>query len=99
MLWRQGVEDEPYHLFDRDDPVRSVAEVSQTARCDLLALLAEADVRGRICRDQQRLLDAVGLLAEQCRDSGCWTTKMAFPSDHSRFLYFRDEKRHPAVLA
>jgi hypothetical protein len=41
----------PYYLLDRPDPQRLAIEVSQTARCDHLALLAEADVRGRVCRD------------------------------------------------
>jgi predicted kinase len=89
----------PYHLLDHGDPARRAAEVSQTARCDLLTILAEADVRGRICRDQNRLLDAVALFAEFCREQDCWTAARRFPSDHSRFLYFRDEKRSADVLA
>src|SRR5262249_62275029 len=83
----------PYHLFDKPDPQRAVAEASQTARCDLLALLAEADVRGRVCADKPRLLDNVALFAEYCREEGCLTGPRAFPSDHSRFWYFLEEGR------
>ena len=71
-------------------------EVSQTARCDHLALLAEADVRGRICADQQRLLDNVALFAEYLPRAGLpATSRWPFASDHARFLYFRDERPPP----
>jgi predicted kinase len=109
VLWRLGVpfvpreqvaalvrhHQVPYFLVDQADSQRRAITVSQTARCDLLALLAEADVRGRICPDQQRLLDNVALFAEICREEGCLTGPRRFASDHARFLYFRDERRHP----
>jgi predicted kinase len=84
----------PYHLLERDDAERRAIELSQTARCDHLALLAEADVRGRLCADQQRLLDNVALFMEFCREAGCLTTPRPFSSDHARFLFFRDARRH-----
>ena len=85
ILWRLGVpfavreqiaalvrhHQVPYFLMDRPDARRLAIEVSQTARCDRLALLAEADVRGRVCRDQQRLLDNVALFVEFCREENC----------------------------
>ncbi len=89
----------PYYLIERTDPLRSVAAISQTARCDLLTILAEADVRGRICADQQRLLDNVALFAELCRENDCLTGAYAFASEHARFLYFREERRHPSQPA
>jgi putative nucleotidyltransferase with HDIG domain len=89
----------PYFLIDRPDASRVAVEVSQTTRCDHLAVLAEADVRGRICTDRQRLLDNVALFAEQCREEGCLTAPRPFASDHARFLYFRDPSRHPDAPA
>jgi predicted kinase len=80
----------PYFLLDRDDPQRLCIEVSQSTRCDHLALLAEADVRGRVCADRQRLLDNVALFAEYAREQGCLSAPFPFPSDHSRFLYFTE---------
>src|SRR5436190_1889310 len=73
--------------------------VSVTARCDLLALLAEADARGRVCEDQQRLLDNVALFAELCAEQGCLDRPYPFPSDHARFLYFRRPDRDPDYAA
>lgn len=80
----------PSYLLDREDPLRLCIEVSQSARCDHLALLAEADVLGRVCADQQRLLDNVNLFAEYCQEQGCFSSPYLFPSDHSRFLYFAE---------
>lgn len=107
ILWRMGVPFDrreqvvalvrhhlaPFYLLEKDDPIRVAAEVSQTARCDHLALLAEADARGRICADPARLLENVALFAEFCREHGCLDRPRAFPSDHSRFLYFRKDGR------
>lgn len=89
----------PYHLLDRANAQRLAIEVSQTARCDHLAILAEADVRGRVCADQARLLDNVALFAEFCHEQDCLTAPRRFPSDHSRFLYFQSTGRHPDVPA
>jgi predicted kinase len=89
----------PYYLVDRADARRLAIEVSQTARCDRLALLAEADVCGRVCQDRQRLLDNVALFVELCREEGCLSAPRAFASDHARFLYFRNPHRHPDAPA
>src|SRR5262249_6058724 len=51
----------PFFLIERDDAQRVAAEVSLSARCDLLAIVAEADIRGRVCADLQRVLDNIEL--------------------------------------
>jgi predicted kinase len=86
----------PFYLIDRPDARRAAITVSQTARCDHLAILAEADARGRICRDQRRILDQVALFAEFCAEQGCLRGPRPFASDHSRFLYFRAADRGEA---
>src|SRR5262249_674886 len=60
-----------------------------------LALLAEADARGRRCADKQRILDNLALFTDYCREEGCLDRPRAFASDHARFLYFQDERPHP----
>lgn len=109
ILWRLGVpfaEREavcaivrhhlvPFFLVDSENPRRLAIEVSQTARCDLLALMAEADVRGRVCPDPQKLLDQIALFREHVTEAGCLAGPFEFPTDHARFLYFRDPTRQP----
>ena len=80
----------PLYLAERDDPRRFAIEVSQTARCDHLAILSEADARGRICPDPQKLLNNIALFADICRQAECFNRSYPFPSDHQRFNFFRD---------
>ncbi len=88
----------PNWLLERDDPQRLLAELSQTAPCDLLALLAEADMRGRICADQAQLLERVALFGEYAREQGCWEGPFPFPSPAGRFEFFRKPGRDPQYL-
>jgi len=89
----------PFFLLDKPDARRTLYEVSQTARCDLLALVAEADARGRVCGDRQKLLDNIALFTEYAREHECLSSPRRFPNDHSRFLYFRKEGRDPDYTA
>jgi predicted kinase len=85
----------PFFLVENEDSARKLHEVSQTARCDLLALVAEADAQGRICEDRQRLLDNIELFRELAQEEGCLQNPRRFPSAHTRFLYFRKPGRAP----
>ncbi len=85
----------PFFLIDKPDGRRTLYEVSQSARCDLLALVAEADARGRVCADSQKLLDNISLFRQYAEEHECLKGPRQFPNDHSRFLYFRREGRDP----
>lgn len=89
----------PFFLIDKPDGRRTLYEVSQSTRCDLLALVAEADARGRLCADSQRLLDNISLFTQYAEEHGCLKGPRLFPNDHSRFLYFRREGRDPDYAA
>jgi putative nucleotidyltransferase with HDIG domain len=112
ILWRLGVPFairestcalvrhhlKPFFLADHPDCRRVALELSQTARCDWLAILAESDARGRICQDLQRLLDNIALFADYAREQDCFNHAWLFPSDHARFVYFHDNGRSPDVM-
>jgi putative nucleotidyltransferase with HDIG domain len=85
----------PIWLLDKPNPQQSVIKVSQVVRCDFLALLAEADVRGRQCSDRQELLDKIQLFREFCQENNCLDSPRQFPSAHSRFIYFRKDNGNP----
>jgi predicted kinase len=89
----------PFYLIERDDARKVAAEVSLSARCDLLALVAEADIRGRICADMGRIVDSIELFREFCREEGCFDAPRPFASPHTRVVYFRSDGRHPDVEA
>jgi predicted kinase len=89
----------PFFLIEREDAARVAAEISLATRAELLALVAEADIRGRVCADLRRVLDNIELFREACREEGCYDRPRSFASAHTRFLYFRSEGRHPDVEA
>lgn len=78
----------PFFLFDKPDMTRSVIKASQLVRCDWLAILAEADLRGRICKDHHKILENIMLFREYCREQQCFDQPFQFASAHSRFIYF-----------
>ena len=83
----------PFYLIQRSRPERRMFAISYQTRCDLLAVLATADAKGRTCPDAGRLLENIALFHELAREHQCLTSPKAFASPHSRFLYFRKEER------
>jgi len=81
----------PFWLIEREDAAYQAFRISQSARCDHLSLLAMADGRGRVCQDQEDLLLRVACFREFCAEQDCLQAPRAFPSDHSRFLYFQSQ--------
>ncbi len=90
----------PFFLIENEGIQRTLAEISLQARCDLLAIVAEADLRGRICQDAPKILDNIALFRELCVEEDCVTEPRRFASDHTRVTYFRSSPgsgRHPDV--
>lgn len=87
----------PFYLIERADAQKVAAEVSLACRADLLAMVAEADIRGRVCQDLQKVLDNIELFRAFCAEEGCHDRPRPFASDHTRVVYFRSEGRHPDV--
>lgn len=72
-----------------------VRELSWQVDIPLLAMLAEADMRGRICPDGQRVLDNIALFCELARDERCFGQPRAFADAHTAVSYFRGADVHP----
>src|SRR4029077_6366062 len=89
----------PLWFLEKTLPERAVIEASQTTRLDRLALLAEGDVRGRTCADQQELLERVELFRIFAQEQQCYTSPRTFANAHSRFQYFQSEGRDPTYAA
>src|SRR5262249_27558054 len=87
----------PFFLVDREDARTLALRLSVTGRNDWLALVAEADARGRTCGDQKRILDAVDLFRAYCEEQGCLAGAWPLPSDAARIEYFAsDGARDPS---
>jgi len=82
----------PVRLLDpRHQPEYRVIETSWKSRNDLLSLLAQADMRGRICQDrdaQQRAVETAGMFADFAAELNCLKTPRPFANGLSRFHYF-----------
>lgn len=89
----------PYRLSQRPDAQRLAFTVSQSARCDLLTLMALADVQGRTCADQADILLRVELFREFCREHQCLDGPRAFASPFARYEYFRRPSRDASYAA
>jgi putative nucleotidyltransferase with HDIG domain len=85
----------PLWFWDKLNPEQAVIKASQIIRCDMLAMLAEADVRGRYCDDRKQLFERIDFFREFCLENDCFTQPRSFPSAHSRFIYFHKEHKNP----
>lgn len=76
-------------------PEFTVRQLSWQVDLHLLAMLAEADMRGRICPEPQRTLDAIELFRELAREENCYGQPRAFADAHTALSYFRGANVHP----
>jgi predicted kinase len=89
----------PFWALERPDLDRIVFRASLLARNDDLALLATADILGRICGDADEVCDNIALFQEYCAERGCLDRPRRFASEHARFWYFRTPGRDPDYAA
>lgn len=77
----------PLWVFEKTDPQRALISASLEVNTQWLALLARADVLGRICEDQELLLYKIDCFEEYCREQQCWGAPRAFASATARRHY------------
>jgi predicted kinase len=87
----------PLYFVDRTDPYRAVIEAATTTRLDWASVVAEADVRGRIWGGQSELLDRIAMFQDFAAESKCLHGPYEFPTDHTRFMFFRKPGVSPDV--
>ncbi len=93
-----GVHQVPFFALDgsrRGTPEFLVRELSWQLSIPSLAMLAEADMGGRICADKARALDNIELFRELAREEGCYGTPRPFADAHTAVSYFRGADVHP----
>lgn len=87
----------PSTFLDKPDPQRAILTASMTARCDLLGILAEADMRGRVCVGRDDAVERVALFRDFAAECGCAAAPYPFASGQSRFHYFRTAGVFPTI--
>lgn len=88
----------PLWALEKPNPQKTLLKASFEVNTEWVAILAKADVLGRICQDQADLLYKIALFKELCLENDCWGKPMAFPSALSKFGYFRKEDQSPDYL-
>lgn len=79
----------PLWFHEKENIAKTLIQASLHTPMDWLALVAEADVRGRICADQTKLLERVDFFRMYCYELDCYETPKIFPDNHTRFMYFQ----------
>ena len=59
----------PIWAIKKEDPNKEVINLSLKVNTKLLAILSKADMLGRICSDQQDILDRIELFIELCKEN------------------------------
>lgn len=88
----------PLWLLERRDPLRTIIHASMQVNTALLALLARADVIGRIAADKADLLYRIDCFEEYCREHQCWGTTWPFENEQSRIHFLRKGDAAPGYV-
>ncbi|GAA4316955.1 AAA family ATPase [Mucilaginibacter gynuensis] len=81
----------PLWVFEKPDPAKALIMAAAEVNTQWLALLARADVKGRICNDMDDLLFKVDCFEAFCQEQGCWGVPRAFSSDDARMYYLQHQ--------
>ncbi|MFK8005732.1 MAG: AAA family ATPase [Saprospiraceae bacterium] len=85
----------PIWIFEKENPKKTLLQTSLEVNLAHLAILAKADMLGRICQDQSEMLYQIQLFEEFCKEQGCFGKKKKFGSDLGRYQFFQKEKESP----
>lgn len=77
----------PLHQQDRLEAW--AAETSNLVPVNLVALLSEADIRGRTCHDEAEQLLKIELFREAARELNCYSTPYFWTSNHAKWKHFQ----------
>jgi predicted kinase len=81
--------------IEKPDPAKAVIMASLEVNPQWLALLARADVLGRICNDQTEMLYKIDCFEAFCREQNCWGKARSFETDEAKMYYMQHEDAYP----
>ncbi len=91
----------PLHVLEVENPeyrlirIAANGELAKDFSIELLCILVEADVRGRICESLSESLETVWLCAETADSAGCFKKPFVFPSEYSKHAYLNERSIQP----
>lgn len=88
----------PLWAIEKEQPAHAAIATSLQVNTAWLAMLAKADVLGRICADQEALLTQIALFQALCEENRCWGAPFTFASNHARYHYLNHPDSTPDYL-
>jgi predicted kinase len=85
----------PLWAISQENPQKYVITRSLEVNTKLVAILAKADVLGRICGDVEEMLLRIDLFKELCLENDCWGKAKDFNSNYGRYLYLNKPEIAP----
>lgn len=91
----------PVHILDQTDPERRLfgiaadGELAEDFTIRLLCILAEADIRGRICERMEESVETVRLCAELAKEQSCLDGPYPFASSYTERAYLSGRQIRP----
>jgi putative nucleotidyltransferase with HDIG domain len=85
----------PIWLMEKENPQKALLEASLQVNTRWLALLAKADMFGRICKDQVDMLERIAFFEAYSKDQNCWGKPYTFSNALSKYWYFHKEDSTP----
>ncbi|MEO1053121.1 MAG: AAA family ATPase [Bacteroidota bacterium] len=85
----------PLWALDKPNPQKAVIQASLEVDTYMLAILAKADVMGRICQDADDLFYRIELFKSLCEENDCLGKPKQFKSPVARWHYFNKEEASP----
>ena len=81
----------PLWITEKQNPQKMLLEAAMHTPMHLLAMLARADVNGRICNDKEMLLEKVAFFEAYCKEQNVWSGCFPFETDAAKFYYFNND--------
>jgi predicted kinase len=88
----------PLWVLEKPDPQKAIISASWEVRLDLLSVLAEADVRGRICEDQAEMFEKVAFFRAYAQEQNCLSIVRSFETEAAAFHYFQRGGTYPGYV-
>ncbi|MBV8389861.1 MAG: AAA family ATPase [Mucilaginibacter sp.] len=84
----------PIWLFEKPDPLKALVKASMEVNTQWLALLARADMIGRICDDQEEMLYRIDCFEAFCQENDCWGKPREFVSAEAKMYYMQHDNAY-----
>ncbi len=88
----------PLWLLEKRDPLGTIIHTALQVNTAHLALLARADMIGRVAPDTAELLYRIDCFEEYCKEHQCWGTAWPFENAQARMHYLRKGDAAPGYV-